>query len=56
MPTWINSALLAGIMLMLLEARINIGTRVAVIERDIEWIRATLAKWGLIAPGKSDGK
>lgn len=47
---WVNSALLAGIVCLLLEARINIGMRVAVIERDLEWIRATLAKWGMIAP------
>lgn len=46
----LNSALLAGIVILLLEARINIGTRVAVIERDLEWIRATLGKWGMIAP------
>jgi hypothetical protein len=47
---WVDSALLSAIVLMLLEARITIGTRVALIERDMEWIRATLAKWGLISP------
>lgn len=47
---WVQSALLAAIVAMLLEARINIGTRVAVIERDLEWIRATLGKWGMISP------
>jgi len=50
MPSWVDSALLAAIVAMLLEARITIGTRVALIERDMEWIRATLAKWGMIAP------
>jgi hypothetical protein len=50
MNTWLNSALLGSIVVMLLEARITIGTRVALIERDMEWIRATLAKWGMIAP------
>lgn len=50
MLDWLNSALITGILLLLLEARINIGTRVTVIERDLEWIRATLGKWGMIAP------
>lgn len=53
MPAWVDSVMLASIVALLLEARINLGTRVAVIERDIEWIRATLAKWGMIAPADS---
>ena len=47
--------MLAAIVALLLEARINIGTRVAIIERDLEWIRATLQKWGMIAPAERDG-
>jgi hypothetical protein len=50
MVSWANAAMLVAIVLMLLEARITIGTRVAVMERDLEWIRATLVKWGMIAP------
>lgn len=44
----IIAALLAGILLVLLEARVTIGTRVAVLERDVSWISASLAKWGMI--------
>jgi hypothetical protein len=50
MVSWLDAGLLIAIVLMLLEARITIGTRVAVMERDLEWIRATLVKWGMIAP------
>jgi hypothetical protein len=35
---------------MLLEARISMGNRLALVERDLEWIRASLVKWGMIAP------
>jgi hypothetical protein len=44
------AVLLFGILLVLIEARISIGTRVAVMERDVAWISASLAKWGMIAP------
>lgn len=52
MIAWLNSALMAAIVIILIEARYNIGIKVAVIERDLEWIRATLTKWGMIAPSK----
>jgi hypothetical protein len=54
MGQWIDGGLLIAIVLMLLEARISVGTRVAVIERDLEWIRATLTKWGMIAPSEDN--
>ena len=54
MVQWLDAGLLTAIVLMLLEARITIGIRVAVIERDLDWIRATLTKWGMIAPKDSE--
>jgi hypothetical protein len=44
------AVLLAGILVVLIEARISIGTRVAVMERDLSWISASLVKWGMVVP------
>jgi len=46
----IIATLLALILVVLIEARISIGTRVAVMERDLSWISASLVKWGMIVP------
>ena len=46
-------ALLVSILIVLIESRITVGTKVAVIERDLEWISASLVKWGMIAPLKT---
>jgi len=40
--------LLAAILVVLIESRITVGTKVAVMARDMEWITASLVKWGMI--------
>lgn len=45
-----NSVLLAAILVVLVESRISVGTKVAVMERDLKWITASLVKWGMIPP------
>lgn len=54
MANWILVVLLAAILVLLIEARINIGARIALVERDLEWMAASLAKWGFIGPQKGD--
>lgn len=54
MADWIAVFLLAAILILLIEARRNFGSRIALVERDLEWIGASLQKWGLIAPQKDD--
>lgn len=46
----IIAILLAAILIVLLESRVTLGTKVAVMERDLNWISASLAKWGMIPP------
>ncbi len=46
----IIAVLLGLILITLIESRITVGTKVAVMERDISWISASLAKWGMIPP------
>lgn len=52
MANWIAISLLAAILILLIEARLNLGVRISLVERDLEWIAASLDKWGLIAPKK----
>jgi hypothetical protein len=47
---WIIVVLLFVISFVILEARLTVGTRVVVMERDLRWITATLQKWGLVPP------
>jgi len=47
---YVQGALLVAILLLLLEARITMGNRLAIVERDMEWLRASLVKWGMIPP------
>jgi hypothetical protein len=49
---WALVVLIAAILFLLLEARLSLGTRMAVLERDIAWMAASLEKWGLVAPKK----
>ena len=49
----VSALLLAAILVVLIETRITVGTKVAVMERDLAWITASLAKWGLVAPRES---
>ena len=42
--------LLSAILIVLIESRITVGTKVAVMARDLEWITASLVKWGMIPP------
>jgi hypothetical protein len=51
MAEWVQVIIVAGIAVMIFEARINLGTRLAVMERDLAWLTASLAKWGLAVPG-----
>jgi hypothetical protein len=46
--------LLSVILVVLVEGRISIGTKVAVIERDIQWVTASLVKWGMVPPVRKD--
>ena len=46
----VSIILLAAILVVLVESRITVGTRVAVMARDIEWITASLVKWGMLPP------
>jgi hypothetical protein len=50
MVEWVKVALLALTLFVLIEARIRLFTAIAVIERDLEWMRASLTKWGLTPP------
>ena len=47
---WIKVGLIFVGVLLLLEARIRLGIKVALVERDLEWIRQTLTKWGMVPP------
>jgi hypothetical protein len=47
---WIIAGLLALNAGILLETRITVGTKVVVLERDIQWMVAMLQKWGLVPP------
>jgi hypothetical protein len=49
----IIAVLLAIILVVLIEGRITVGTRVAVMERDLSWISASLVKWGMVVPRDS---
>jgi hypothetical protein len=51
---WVLIVLISAIFVLLLEARLSLGTRLAVLERDIEWITASLQKWGLVPPPRED--
>jgi hypothetical protein len=46
----IIAVLLAIILAVLIEGRITVGERVAVMERDLSWISASLVKWGMVVP------
>lgn len=50
MAEWVQIILLAAILFLLFEARVSLGTRIAVMERDLAWLIASLQKWGLVAP------
>jgi type IV secretory pathway VirB2 component (pilin) len=52
MAEWIQVVLIAAIGAMFIEARLNFGTRIALVERDLAWMAASLEKWGLIPPKK----
>ena len=54
MAEWVQVILIAAIGLLFLEARLSFGTRIAVMERDLSWLIASLEKWGLVAPKKED--
>lgn len=54
MANWVEVILSGFIGLLLLEARLRFGTRIAVMENDLKWIVASLAKWGLVAPKTED--
>lgn len=45
--------LLAGILAVLIESRMTIGTKVAVMANDLDWIRGMLVKWGMVPPSIS---
>lgn len=47
---WVNGGLLIGVLILLLESRITMGNRLAVLENDMQWMRASLVKWGMIPP------
>lgn len=53
---WVNGVLLVGVLMLLLESRITMGNRLAVLERDMEWMRASLVKWGMIPPTEHSEK
>lgn len=53
---WVNGALLIGVLLLLLESRISMGNKLVVLETDMEWLRASLVKWGMIPPTEHDRK
>jgi hypothetical protein len=53
---WVTIILTGAILIVLLEARVSLGTRLAVMERDFEWLVASLEKWGLVAPNLKDRK
>lgn len=48
--------LLVLVVLLQLEMRFNVSTRLAVLERDVQWISATLRKWGLVPPSEEQKK
>jgi hypothetical protein len=51
MAEWFQVLLIAVITVLLIEARFSFGTRLALMERDLAWLIASLRKWGLVAPG-----
>jgi len=50
MVDWLIFGALIVIACILIETRITVGTKVAVMENDMQWIRAALQKWGIVPP------
>jgi hypothetical protein len=42
-----------GLLVVVLGHWVRMELKLAIIERDLEWIRGSLVKWGLIAPEES---
>jgi hypothetical protein len=50
MRDWVQVGLLTFIAAILLEGRMRVAIKIAVIETDLAWIRGTLTKWGMAPP------
>jgi len=51
---WVIVLLVASILGFLLDTRRSLTLRLALMERDLQWISASLQKWGLVPPKKED--
>jgi len=50
MAEWVQVIILAVIALVFIETRINLGSKVALMQRDMQWLMATLQRWGFPSP------
>jgi hypothetical protein len=51
MSQWAIVVMLGVMVVLMAEARLTFGSRIARLERDMHWLIAGLRKWGLAAPG-----
>ena len=50
MAEWVQVIMLVVIALLMVETRWNLGNRVALMQRDMQWLLATLQRWGFPSP------
>jgi len=52
----LNTLLLIFVVVVLLTSRLSVYSRLTQIERDLGWMRALLAKWGMVPPSEESKK
>jgi hypothetical protein len=50
MAEWAQLVMLVVIAALMIETRWNLGNRVALMQRDMQWLLATLQRWGFPSP------
>jgi hypothetical protein len=50
MAEWVQVIMLVVIALLMLETRWNLGNKVSLMQRDMQWLLATLQRWGFPSP------
>jgi hypothetical protein len=50
MAEWAQVVMLVVIALLMLETRWNLGNKVSLMQRDMQWLLATLQRWGFPSP------
>lgn len=50
MVEWAQLVVLGLIAVLMLETRVSLGSKVTLLQRDMQWLFATLQRWGFPSP------